>query len=396
MTPLLVLTSTYPRWQNDIEPNFIESLCLQLTDEYEVHVLAPHYQGAKCYEQSRGIHVHRFKYFFGSYQRLTYNGGILANLQQNKLNYLLIPLFFLFQSLALYRILRRLEVKVLHAHWVIPQGLIAVLLRLLCRKQYKILLTSHGGDLFSLNNKYLKKCKLSVLQAAEHITVVSQVMKQLCIGLGVDENKISIAPMGVDLQKKFIANTAYSRRTGLIYVGRLVEKKGVKYLIEAVTILRKQFPNLSLNIVGFGPMLSHLQALARDKNGHYIHFIGAVKNDDLPTHLNKARIAVTPSIIDQVGDQEGLGLALIEAMGCGCAVIASDLPAIRDLIQPGETGLLVTPKSTSALAAAITELILDDEKAERLAKCGREYVRQKFDWQQVGRKYKQKIAELSR
>ena len=82
MKSILVLASTYPRWKGDTEPLFVHYLCEQLTSEYRVIVLAPHYPGAEHFEDMDGVLVHRYRYFLPSGERLAYNGGIIQNLKK--------------------------------------------------------------------------------------------------------------------------------------------------------------------------------------------------------------------------------------------------------------------------------------------------------------------------
>jgi hypothetical protein len=125
---VLVLSSTFPRWLNDSEPGFVFELSRRLTGKYRVTVLAPRSPGAKDEEVMAGMQVIRFPYFIRSYENLaTHSGGIMGRLRTNPLNYFLIPLFFLGQVWALARLLNSERFDLIHAHWIIPQGLTAVI-----------------------------------------------------------------------------------------------------------------------------------------------------------------------------------------------------------------------------------------------------------------------------
>jgi glycosyltransferase involved in cell wall biosynthesis len=101
-----------------------------------------------------------------------------------------------------------------------------------------------------------------------------------------------------------------------------------------------------------------------------------------------------PSIVAKSGDQEGLGLVAVEAMGCGCAVVATDLPAVRDTVQHGKTGLVARAADAEDLAAKIETLLDDDALRLRLAKDGNEFARERFDWSVVGADYASLISRL--
>ena len=127
---ILVLTSTFPRWKDDVEPPFVYELSRRLNSKYSVHILAPHASGTAAEEYFDGMRVTRYRYFFPRWESLAYHGGILANLKQNPLRYLLIPFFLIGQLVALVRLLRNCRYDCIHAHWLIPQGLIAIIARL--------------------------------------------------------------------------------------------------------------------------------------------------------------------------------------------------------------------------------------------------------------------------
>jgi glycosyltransferase involved in cell wall biosynthesis len=118
-----------------------------------------------------------------------------------------------------------------------------------------------------------------------------------------------------------------------------------------------------------------------------ITFFGPVAHGDLPHFYRAATVTVVPSVVARSGDQEGLGLVIVEAMGCGCPVIASDLPAIRDVILHGETGLLVPPGQSSSLAEAICMALSAPSLLKSLSENGREWACRHFDWNEIGEKY---------
>lgn len=395
MKNILVLASTYPRWKDDSEPAFVESLCRELGREFLVHVLVPHYKNAAIYEKNNNIVIHRFRYFFPRFECLAYQGGILSNLKKNRLNYLLVPLFITFQFISLYILNKKFKYDVVHAHWLIPQGLLAVIIKLISNNKYKILVTSHGGDLYALNGKLFRMLKLWIAKKADYMTVVSNAMKEYCINMGIKEDKITVCSMGVDLRNTFVKHNSCDERDGIIFVGRLVEKKGVVYLINAMETVVKKFPSVSLCIIGDGPDRKSLEHLVSNRNlNQNVTFIGSVPNHDVPVYLNKANIAVMPSIVSRDGDQEGLGLVAVEAMGCGCAVVASDLPAVRDVITDGITGIMAKPASSDSLAESIIKLLVDDDLAESIARQGHDYVMVKFDWSNIGNRYRTIIENL--
>jgi len=151
---ILVLTSTFPRWANDTDPPFVMELSRRLVKEnIKIDILAPHAEGAKQKETMHGMTIYRYRYFFSKWERLAYAGGILANLKKNKLLYFLVPLFSISQIISILKLIKKNNYDLIHAHWLIPQGLLAVLVsRIFDKECPKILCTSHGVVIYLLFN----------------------------------------------------------------------------------------------------------------------------------------------------------------------------------------------------------------------------------------------------
>jgi len=350
--------------------------------------VAPHYPGASRHEVIEGITVYRFRYFFPFAEHLAYDGGILTNLKRNRFKLLLVPLFVAAQSGMLLHLCRKYRISLIHAHWFIPQGLLAVLARNLFFRSIRVLVTSHGADLFALRGGILQGMKRFVARQSDHVTVVSKTMKQHLQEMGCDPQSISVQPMGVDLKLRFVPGNKTARQTDLVFVGRLVEKKGAATLLEALRLLQVEFPALKLAIVGDGPEKPALQALAEKLAvARQVEFAGAVENLRVPDWYRSARIAVIPSVVAADGDQEGLGLVAVEALGCGCATIVSDLPALADVVRDGENGLVFHAGDARDLATKIRRILSNNSLYEQLVRNSSRSVAAQFDWQQVGRSY---------
>lgn len=386
---VLVLTSTFPRWQGDNEPPFVFELCRRLGSEFDILVLAPHADGAKRFERIDNIEVMRFRYFFSRCERLAYRGGILANLKQNRWRYLLLPFFFLSQLVALRRILRQQRIDLIHAHWLIPQGLTVAIAGMFTKNMPPMVCTSHGGDLLGLNGQWLSLIKRWVIRRTSALTVVSNTMADCALSLGAKPEQLQTISMGVDTGTLFIPDPTTQRVDNeILFVGRLVEKKGCTYLLDAMPEILRQRPEVRLSIVGSGPEEEALKQQS-DRLGvaHAVTFYGAVNNAEIPRLYRRATVFVAPSIITTQGDQEGLGLVLVEALACECPVVASDLPAIRDVIVHGDTGWLVPQKKPGAIAKAVTKLFAEPDLRRQLATDGRNHVIRNFDWTIISRRY---------
>lgn len=385
---ILVISSTFPRWEDDVEPPFVYELCRRLNETFIVHVLAPHASGAAIETHMDGIEVTRYRYFFSRFESLAYQGGIPANLKQNPLRYGLIPFFFLSQLLAFIRLLNRCRYDCIHAHWLIPQGLIVLVARLYTKSTPPLIVTSHGADLFSLKGFVFDRLKRYVALHSNAVTVVSHAMQKILQEMGISLSKVKVIPMGVDLQNRFVP-AAKQQKTGVIlFVGRLVKKKGLVYLIESLPSIIEHHPHSILRIVGDGQEKERIKKriIELDLCNH-IEFLGAIGNDALPEIYRTADVVVFPSVVAEDGDQEGFGLVLVEALGCECATVVTDLPAMQDIVHNGKTALVVPQKDPMQIAEKVNCLLDDEKMAKTLGRQGRAYVLHRFDWEVITRRY---------
>ena len=391
---LLVLASTYPRWKGDPEPGFVHELARRLTSEFDVTVLGPHAPGAAPDENLDGVHVVRYRYAPARFETLVNDGGIVTNLRRHPLKWLLLPGFIGGQIWHAWRLVRRWEPDVLHAHWLIPQGLVIALLGRISRHWGPYLVTSHGSDLFGLRAKPWQAVKRFVSRKAAAITVVGSVMRDELAGIGVDSRKVHIEPMGVDLVQRFSPDPSTPRtKDQLLFVGRLVESKGVHHLIDAMPAIRLQRPAARLDIVGFGPQEAALRVLVKRRGlSDCVRFLGAQPQQALPSFYRRSALFVAPFT---EGAKEGLGLVLVEAAGCGCPIVAGAVPGVRDVVGSGEDVWLVPPGEVEALAAAcIDALRRDSAEAQARAERLRSTLLARFDWSARSACYRDLLRDI--
>ena len=156
---LLVTASTFPRWENDTEPRFILDYCIGMSRYYDVTVLVPVAPGARDAEVLEGISVIRYHYFpIHKWETLCYPGSIVPRIKEKKLRLFLVP--FLLLSLYLELRKREKDFDFVHAHWLIPQGILSAF----CRTPF--LVTGHGGDVGELNGSVFHMLKNRCLKKA--------------------------------------------------------------------------------------------------------------------------------------------------------------------------------------------------------------------------------------
>lgn len=393
---LLVLTSTYPRWKGDCEPGFVHALSRRLTKHFNVTVLCPASPGVPESETMDAVTIRRFRYAPERFQTLVNNGGIVTNLRRSPWKWLLVPFFLLAQLLATRAAIKRFRPDVIHAHWLIPQGLNLAILTRLSTQVPPFLITSHGADVFALKFWPISALKRFAAARATALTVVSRAMLDSLAEQRIPVENIDVIPMGVDLENQFTPDSTIKRsKHELLFVGRLVEKKGLRYLIDAMPTILEAHPEARLTVAGFGPEESKLYRLSDNLGlGKKVHFIGAVSQDRLPALYRRAALFVAPFVEAGSGDQEGLGLVTVEAIGCGCPVAVSDIGAASDVL--GDAGLRFRAGDSTDLANKVATF-LSASDAERAAVTSdfRNRVIGQFDWNGRCESYSRRIKQMT-
>ncbi len=200
---------------------------------------------------------------------------------------------------------------------------------------------------------------------------------------------IEVIPNGVDLQKFSISNLEFSKNTDkitLITVSRLVKKNAVEDIIESLKFLPE---NITLQILGSGPLESELRLQARSlKLESRVQFLGEIPNSLIPQYLHVANIFVRPSL------SEGQGISFIEAMAVGLPVIATPVGGTPDFIKEGETGLFCRVGDPESIADAVERLIQDESLKIRIIEESQRLVREKYDWNLITNAMKSRVFDI--
>lgn len=392
---VLVLTTTFPRWKDDTTPAFVYELSKRLNDGgMKIVVLAPHHEGAKFYEEMEGMKIYRFPYFYPTkYQKLCYEGGILPNLKRSWLARVQVPLLLLSELIFTYKIFRKEEINIIHSHWIVPSGLIGGICRRIFGKPH--ITTAHAGDVFTIRkSRILSFITSFVFKNSDKITANSKFTKDVIIYINDKiKNNVEIIPMGVDTyffnpHKASNLRKAFEAEYLVLSVGRLVDKKGIKYLIMAMKEVIKEFPRTKLIIGGSGPEKENLEKLSESLDlKENVVFVGYIKNADLPKYYASSDIFVLPSIETKGGDTEGLGVVLLEAMASGIPLIGSNIGGITDIIKNNETGLLTRPENPEDISDKIVMLLSNKKLRRKFSEEGLRTIKEKFSWDVVTIKF---------
>lgn len=361
---LLVVASTFPGRQGDGTPEFIRDLTLRLSDDFDTVLLVPRIPGAPTHEEIGDLRVERFRYFPRAWEDLAH-GAIIENLRERPLRWLQVPFFLGAEALRMRRLVRSHRPDVVHLHWVVPQGVAA----LLGARRVPWVITTLGGDVYALRNPLVVRLKRAVLRRARAVTTMNAEMRAQLIEIGARPETTYVQPLGANLDAIRRAAEGEAQVPGrLLFVGRLVEKKGLGVLLDAVRRL-PQGLDWHLEVLGDGPLRAELTERA---SGLPVTFGGAASREELARAYARSTIVVVPSVPAASGDQDGLPTVLLEAMGSGRAVVASDLPGIDEAVTDGKTGLLVPPNDPEALAEALQGLLADGARRDEIARAARE------------------------
>lgn len=375
---ILLTSSNFPRWDGDSTTPFVLHLAQDLQAlGWRIDVLAPHAPGAATKECLGGVSVERFRYCWPErLQTVCYRGGALINLRKNRINFAKLPLLVAAEWAAVARKLASGRYDLLNSHWILPQGFIGAL----AAKPFRVphVITVHGGDVFALKSPLLTRAKAFALRHADAVTVNSSATSKGVEGIATGLSRPERIPMGVsvDPPDKHLAEQIrriHRRGEGplVVFVGRLVEEKGVADVLEAVAILTNQHPDACALIIGEGQDRPKFEGIAqRLKINDRVTFTGWVDPARVTDHLAAADVFVGPSRRSKDGWVEAQGLTFAEAMLAGTPVITTGLGGISDTVRHEETGLIVDEASPWQIADGISRLIANPAFAQGLTARG--------------------------
>lgn len=399
MKNVLVLTTTFPRWKNDNMPTFVFELSKQLKEEgLDMNILAPHYHNSKLEENIDRMKVYRYVYFYPKkYQKLCYDYGVLPSLKRSHLAKLQLPLLFFSELLKAVKVIKKEKIDVIHSHWIMPHGLIGAIIYKILKKEH--VLTIHAADLYTLDRLPFKHLITNfIANNSNKISIVSSYGKERLLKLISPKlyekinKKIKILPMGVytnsfknnvsikKLRNKYNLNSKHI----LLFIGRLSDKKGVNYLIKAMSKVKN---DVQLLIIGYGPLENELKELTKKLNlQNKIKFLGYIGGQEKVDYFLLSDILILPSIVDSSGDTEGLPVVLMEGLAAGKAIIATDVGGNKDIIKDNYNGFLIEQKNPDLIANRINKLISNKKLREKFSKNALE-ISKDYDWKIIGRKY---------
>ena len=281
-------------------------------------------------------------------------------------------------SRALLHLLRRQQFDILHSHLFHAN----VLGRLAARRAGVpvVVSTIHVAE---PRRWHLILERWTAPLATQLVAVSAGVRAHMVERAHLAAERILVIHNGVDVSPFSLVRGEFRRREGIpagctliTTVGRLDTQKGFPYLLKAAERVTLRHPDVRFLVVGEGPRRRDLVSL-RDRLGlkERVRFLGF--RTDVPQILTDSDLFVLPSL------WEGFPIALLEAMAAGIAVVATDVPGVREVVADGETGLVVPRKDMGALAGALCRLLDDPDLRRRFARAGRRKVEGEFGWGKV-------------
>jgi glycosyltransferase involved in cell wall biosynthesis len=320
---VVVLTTSYPRYEGDPAGNFVADAVEQLRKRgVDVEVVSPA----------------SFRHF-----GIAYGSGVMGNLKRSPWKAALVPAMLGSFAQAARRAAR--DADLVHAHWL-PSGAVA----LATGKPFVVQLWGTDVELA----RRMRGLARRVLARAQLTICASNALAEAARELGARE--VRVIPSAVELPKQ-VGDPAEPPE--VLYVGRLSSEKGILELVHAAE-------GMKLTVAGDGPLRAQVPEA-----------LGFVPHHELPPLYERAAVVAVPS------HREGFGVACAEAMAAGRPVVASAVGGLLDLVVDGETGLLVPPRNVGALRAALERLLGDADLRRQMGQAGRERIREHFTWPAV-------------
>lgn len=388
---VLHVTTTFPQTADFYWGTSIFQLCEALADEgVEIEMLAPNTPDSEPIDTN--FEINRYDYFFGKkHQTLVAPPGIIPNLKNRPWRAVQGPFFYRSLSKKIAR--RSREADIVHAHWLIPSGFMAV------RSSGVPTMATVRGAEYHLNPRGFLAGLVRYTQGRmDRMVAVSNYLRSRGIEtFGAPREKFSVVQNAVDCEKfrpridtDIRAELGIPEQHRLVSTARrLVLEKRVMDLVEAAAEVLEGEEDITFVIAGDGPQRKALEkAAARRGIEESIIFTGFLPHSRIPELLSESDISVVTT------EQEGLANALLEAMASGAVVVATDAVGNDEVVDSGRDGVLYPPGDVEALAEAVLGILEDEKRMERISSNARRKMEADFSYPAAAAKYVEVYEEL--
>jgi len=367
----LLVTNDYPPVVSGIGTVFYNLFRFQNKEKF--FILCPWEARGEEFDRKEGMSVIRVKIPTGE--------SVFAKVSKTLLN--LVAIFFY---------VHKLKIGKLHCGQILSNGIAGLLVKIIFRIPYIVWV--YGSETIRFGeSKLLVFLMQRILSAAELIVANSSFTEDEYLRFGVDRKRLMVITPGVDTSffvpalksEELVRKFTLQGKQVLCTIARLDERKGHDMVIKAMSVLRKEFPDLVYLIVGRGREKERLRRIATAENvGDVVFFAGYVADEELPDYYNLGDIFILPNRETRntalKGDYEGFGTVFLEANACGKPVIGGRSGGVGDAIEEQVTGMLVDPDSLDDIVETVRDLLINNDKMRTMGEAGRSRAVERFDW----------------
>lgn len=305
--------------------------------------------------------------------------------------------FFINSLSPLYQLVRKFKPDVIHAHFTVPAGLLAYLIKRLTKVPY--IVTFHGSDVprynikkYSITYALLTPIIKSIWRNANYLISVSENLKQYVTSI-MPSLLVQVINNGVDLDEFHPRMMKHNNSDPIkiIMVGRLIELKGFQYVIQSIPdVIRKSPKRVIVDVIGEGEKKEELINLTNRLGiSQNVNFLGFLDRKELAKKYREASIFVIPSL------NEAFPVALLEAMASGLPIIGSKVGGIKEIVKEGVNGFLTESKNIHRFSDCLMKLINDDELRYEFGQKSVE-LSKSWDWKLITMQYEDIYQKVSR
>lgn len=397
---VLVLTHNLPRFAGDFSGTFIDALCRALVDEGEqVHVVAPH-DSAYGPLLPRPYGLTTFRYAWPpSVQTVGYTRSLASDLKVKPLSALATPAMLTAGTLACLRTIRHFRPNVIHAHWLLPNGLIGAIASRLTG--VPLVVSIPGSDLLVARlNGASRALARFTLSRASLATANSEELRAIAMTLGAAPDRFDLIIYGVDptvIRPDAAAGAALRTQLAIapedfvvLAVGRMVPKKGFRYLAAAFPSLLAQHPRARLVLIGNGDEKAAIERAVSSVADRCL-LAGTVPRDRIAAYYNAADVLAMPSVTEP---EDGLNVCVLDAMACAKPIVATTVAGNPLVVADGVNGYLVPERRADLLADRLAALAADPAACRRMGLMSRERAEREFAWSCLARRYMEHFRRI--
>jgi glycosyltransferase involved in cell wall biosynthesis len=404
---IAMLTSSYPKWPGEMTAPFIEEIAASVAAcGHEVHVLMPQRSDLRRAPFERGVHLHNYHYAPSkSLEVWGYAAALHGDVGMRGATLIAAPLALGRGLQALLKLTECERYDMIHGHWVLPNGAVAALVAQ--QRKLPLVLSLHGSDVFLAERTAPTAWVGSwAARRADGITACSGDLAARLARLGGPGDRMEVVPYGIDpdeFKPDPEAGAAIRKQLGitpdrlvLIWVSRMVYKKGLTVLLDAMPAVIQRHPDVLLVLGGYGDLRDELERQAEALGiANNVLFPGPVDRGVINGFWNAGDVVVVPAIHDHRGNVDGLPNIILESMSAGRPIVASRIAGIPQVITSGEHGLLVSEGNVPELSTALIRLLGDRVFAAGLGAAARRRVEQELRWQHIAARFEQ-VYEAAR